>query len=443
MNLTLSSNTGGLLLGQSVATLTILDNDSVFTFSATNYNVGETGLAAVVTVLRQGSLLDPASVQFDTQDLTAIGGVNYTNVTGLVLNFAPGQAATNISVGVNDDAVVNVDRTVGLTLSNLGTVPAGSASFAISNATITILNNEIDLQFSAGVYAVAENGGFLTISVVRTGVTNVANTVAFATTNGTAIDGLDYRGTNGVLTFRPGDTVQTFDLVVLDNTVTNPTRTVLLALSNPTGPMGSQLGALSNAVLNITDDESASPLAGAVDGTFVSVPGADAAVLAVAVYTNPAQPALIGKIVIAGDFTQYNGTNRGRIARLNADGSLDTQFLRLAGGVTNGSILGLALQPDGRVLVAGTFTNINGVARNNLARLNSDGTIDPTFTIGTGANAQINALALQPDGRVLIAGDFTTFNGGAAPLVARLNTNGTLDATFNVGVGPNNFVHAL
>ena len=360
-----------------------------------------------------------------------------------VLNFAPGQTFSNVLVTVIDDAVVNDDRLVGLVLSNATSVPTGSASLGLSNATVTILNNDIDLQFSAGVYSVAENGGFLTISVLRTGVTNVTNTVAFATTNGTALDGLDYRGTNGVLTFNPGDTNLTFDVLVFDNTVTNVTRTVLLSLSNPTGPAGSQLGALSNAVLNLTDDEITSPPAGGVDGTFVSLPGADAAVLAVSLYTNAALPALLGKMIIAGDFTQYDGTNRGRIARLNADGSLDNNFLRLVGGVTNGSIVGVVVQPDGRVLAAGFFTNVNGVARNHLVRLDLNGIVDPTFTIGTGANAKINAIALQPDGKVVIVGDFTLFNGAAAPLVARLNTNGTLDATFNVGVGPNNRVQSL
>ena len=251
-------------------------------------------------------------------------------------------ASTNISIGVIDDTVVNADRTVGLALNNPTSAPSGSASLGTSSATLTIANNDIDLQFSAGTYTVGENGGFVTISVIRTGVTNVTNTVAFATTNGTAIDGLDYLGTNGVLTFRAGDTNLTFDITVLDNTVTNPTRTVLIALSNPTGPSGTQLGAQSNAVVNITDDETSNPLAGTVDGTFSSVPGADAAVLAVAVYTNTAQPALVGKTVIVGDFAQYNGTNRGRIARLDADGSLDTQFMRLVGGVTNGSEIGRA-----------------------------------------------------------------------------------------------------
>ena len=440
--LTLSTNTGGLLLGLTNATLTIQDNDSVFSFSATNYTVGETGLTVAVTVLRQGALLDVASVELLTQDLTATGGVHYAALA-TVLDFAPGQAFSNVLVTVIDDAVVNDDRLVSLVLSNAVSVPTGSASLGLSNATVTIVNNDIDLQFSAGVYTVAETNGFVTIFVVRTGVTNVTNTVAFATTNGTALDGLDYRGTNGVLTFVPGDTNLTFDVLVFDNTVTNVTRTVLLSLSNPTGPLGTQLGALSNAVVNLTDDEIISPPAGGVDGTFVSLPGANAAVLAVSLYTNAALPALLGKMIIAGDFTQYDGTNRGRIARLNADGSLDNNFLRLVGGVTNGSIVGVVVQPDGRVLAAGFFTNVNGVARNHLVRLDVNGLVDATFTIGTGANAKINALALQPDGKVLIVGDFTLFNGAAAPLVARLNTNGTLDATFNVGVGPNNRVQSL
>ena len=441
--LALGNPTGGLLAGLTNATLTIQDNDSVFSFSATNYTASETGLAVVVTVLRQGALLDAASVELATVDQTALAGVHYQGLTNPVLAFASGQAATNVSLVLIDDAVVNVDRTFGLLLNNPVSVPVGSASLGDSNAVVTIVNNDIDLEFSTGLFTVAENGGSVTITVVRSGVTNATNTVQFATTNGMAVAGLDYRGTNGVLTFLPGDTSLSFTISVLDNTVTNPTRTVLLGLANVTGPFGSQLGAVSNAVLNLTDDETVAPPAGAVDGTFVSLPGADAAVLAVALYTNAAQPTLIGKVVIVGDFAQYDGTNRGRVARLNADGSLDSTFLAAGNGVTNGSILGVVVQPDGRVVVAGFFTNFSGQARAHIARLNADGSVDGSFNIGSGANAKINAVALQADGRVVIAGDFTTFNGAAAPLVARLNTNGALDATFSVGVGPNNRVQAL
>jgi uncharacterized delta-60 repeat protein len=148
-----------------------------------------------------------------------------------------------------------------------------------------------------------------------------------------------------------------------------------------------------------------------------------------------------GKVVIGGNFTSFNGTARSCIARLNADGSLDAGFNPGTG--TNGEVRCLALQPDGKVLIAGMFTSYNGTPRNYLARLNADGSLDNTFNSGTGANDWVQTLTLQPDGKVLIGGDFTTYNGTNRRRIARLNADGSLDATFTIGNGANNTVRTL
>src|SRR5262249_40131529 len=115
-----------------------------------------------------------------------------------------------------------------------------------------------------------------------------------------------------------------------------------------------------------------------------------------------------GRIVVGGRFTGVGGAGRGRVARLNADGSLDATFD--PGSGANDGVRALVLQPDGRVLIAGQFTSVNGTPRNRIARLNADGSLDPTFDPGTGADAQVRTLALQSDGRVLAGGEFTNFN---------------------------------
>jgi uncharacterized delta-60 repeat protein len=93
------------------------------------------------------------------------------------------------------------------------------------------------------------------------------------------------------------------------------------------------------------------------------------------------------------------------------------------------------LQPDGKVLIGGVFTTFNGSPRNNIARLTTTGALDTTFNPGTGTNNEIDAIAVQPsDGKVLIGGYFDSVNGVTHKGLARLNTNGSVDNAFNPDV---------
>ncbi|HEV2912103.1 MAG TPA: Calx-beta domain-containing protein [Pyrinomonadaceae bacterium] len=148
-----------------------------------------------------------------------------------------------------------------------------------------------------------------------------------------------------------------------------------------------------------------------------------------------------GRIIIGGLFTSYGGTARNHIARLNSGGTLDTTFDPGAGA--DGVVDAIAVQPDGKILVGGRFTSYNGTARNHIARLNSDGTLDTTFDPGTGASNAVNAIVLQPDGKIIIGGAFVSYNGAVRRRVARLNINGSLDLTFNQGAGANGVVYAV
>ncbi|MBX2927531.1 MAG: T9SS type A sorting domain-containing protein [Saprospiraceae bacterium] len=140
-----------------------------------------------------------------------------------------------------------------------------------------------------------------------------------------------------------------------------------------------------------------------------------------------------GKILIGGGFTTYNGAPRNRIARLNSDGSLDTSFG--PGNGANNSLYIIALQPDGKILIGGFFSTYNGAPRNRIARLNSDGSLDTGFDPGAGADSGVAIIAAQPDGRILIGGDFTSYNETARNYIARLNSDGSLDTGFDPGTG--------
>ncbi len=138
-----------------------------------------------------------------------------------------------------------------------------------------------------------------------------------------------------------------------------------------------------------------------------------------------------GKIVVGGFFASLKGQTRDNLGRFNPDGSLDTSFNPGALCLPYKGIYTLALQPDGKILVGGGFTNLAGQARNFLGRLNTNGTLDAAFNPTT--DNQVWCLAVQPDGKILVGGDFTTMGGQARTNFARLNGDGTLDAAFDPG----------
>jgi uncharacterized delta-60 repeat protein len=179
---------------------------------------------------------------------------------------------------------------------------------------------------------------------------------------------------------------------------------------------------------------------GSVDLSFD--PGASLAVNSIALQPD-------GKIIVAGCFTTLGGggtgtTTRRSIGRLHADGSLDTTF----DGGTNGCVDAVAVQPDGKILVGGGFSTLGGggtgtTTRYSIGRLNSDGSLDASFNAGV--DQGVDALALQPDGKILVGGSFQTLDvegaGTFRSRIGRLNADGSLDMGFDPG--SNSRVHSL
>ncbi len=144
---------------------------------------------------------------------------------------------------------------------------------------------------------------------------------------------------------------------------------------------------------------------------------------------------------VGGDFAQFNGTARAGLARLNADGSLDTTF-DIGTGFTGGSAavyaIAQAYDGSGDIYVGGDFTAYNGVSVTNLVRLNSDGTLDNDFAVGGGATGgQVNVILpmLDDSGRVYVGGNFTTYNSSALTRIVRVNPDGSVDNSFVTGAG--------
>jgi len=158
-------------------------------------------------------------------------------------------------------------------------------------------------------------------------------------------------------------------------------------------------------------------------------PGADGGIYAVAVQPD-------GKILVGGAFTMLGGggtgtTARSHLGRLNPDGSLDTAFNPGADGYVNA----IAVQPDGKILVGGDFSTLGdggaGTPRSYIGRLNPDGSVDSSFD--PGADGQVYSFALQPDGKIVVGGAFLTLGGMSRSRLGRLETTGAIDTGFNPG----------
>lgn len=132
-----------------------------------------------------------------------------------------------------------------------------------------------------------------------------------------------------------------------------------------------------------------------------------------------------GRFLVAGRFTKLGGTAHNSIGRFNTDGSLDASFRP----AVNSLVYSLAVQPDAKILVGGQFTSLAGQSRTNIGRLYSDGTVEAAFD--PGADGVVNCLALQENGKILVGGQFTILGGQSRTSIGRLNVDGSLDTSFN------------
>lgn len=141
-----------------------------------------------------------------------------------------------------------------------------------------------------------------------------------------------------------------------------------------------------------------------------------------------------GKILVGGDFASMSGQLRRLIARLNDDGSFEGEASFKPGVVANnfgaGRVDASAVQPDGKVVIGGNFQLVQGVPRGSIARLHADGSVEDTATfdagLGTSVDAPVFAVAVQGDGKILLGGQFTGLDGQPRNYLARLHPNGNL-----------------
>jgi Ca2+-binding RTX toxin-like protein len=258
VNLALSNPTGGATLGtQTTAVLSIIDNDAVpgvLAFSKANYSINEDSTPIVaVTVNRTGGSDGAVSATISLSDGTATRPDDFIN-TSATVNFANGETSKIVTIPIVNDGVFETNETINLTLNN----PTNGATLGSqTTATLTIIDNDAlpgIIVFSGANFTVNEDGTPISqVTLTRTGGSNNEVSVTLTPDGGTATAGIDYNNTPITVTFANGETSKIVTIPFINDTVYEPTETINLTLSSPTG--GATLGTISAAVLNIIDDD--------------------------------------------------------------------------------------------------------------------------------------------------------------------------------------------
>jgi uncharacterized delta-60 repeat protein/uncharacterized repeat protein (TIGR01451 family) len=472
----------------SKTTANIIDDDHYgnLQFSAPSYTVNENGGYATITVFRAGGSAETLNVQFSTADGGAVSSGPLPNfvATNGTLTFNPGEISKSFNVTILGDGVT--DPPLGsffFTVNLSGLTPGGAVFGSPISVPVYILDSEGYNQpagspdtiftpspgMNGDIFSVAIQGdgqilaagnftqvnNFSRNRIVRlntdasldvtflsglAGANGVVQTMLLQA-NGRVLIGGNFTQVNNVnrtrlarlvsdgsidTSFNPGSGADG-PVFALAETFIGSTRLLLVGGSFTTINGSQRVG-----LARIAED-------GGLDGSFDPALALNGAVYSIAVYpTNSVHP---GKILIGGDFTQVNGTSRPHIARLNTDGTLDLTFDPASG--PNDTVRALALQLDGRVLVGGSFTNFNGQAINRIARLNVNGSLDPAFNVGPGTDDTVLAIAVQPDNRIVLAGQFSRANGVSRGRITRLLPDGAIDPAINFGTGANSFINSL
>jgi uncharacterized repeat protein (TIGR01451 family)/uncharacterized delta-60 repeat protein len=469
VGLVLSNALGGATLGAPAqATLTILDSSvgpGFLTFASAQYTVAENSTNAVITVLRTNGWLGEVSVDYATADGSGVAGVHYQAVSGTLV-LTNGQVTGSIVVPLIELAGADLNKTVRLSLFN----PTNAGLGAITNAVLTItesspvagsvnvgfapfINGSVDALFVqtngenkiyiGGTFTMVDgvarsnvarlnlNGTLDTVYNVGVGPSNGVVRAIVALEDGRAYVGGSFTGfgtsTNRYLVrLLPDGAVDPTFNAQLDNAVNalyvQPDGRILV------GGLFTRVGFTQRSYLVRLNTN------GVADFSFGFGEGPDAPVRAIAVQSD-------GRIVIGGDFTHVGGLPRARVARLLASGMVDTTFNPGAG--PEGSVRSVVVDAENRVLMGGLFTTVSGVSRGRIARLLPSGALDLEFNPGGGADEFVNSIALQPDGRILAGGAFTSFNGYPRSRLTRLLANGAVDTSFNIGTGADNYVSAV
>jgi len=499
----------GSALGSSAVPFTVVDNTSPSgTFSFYNTNFIATNSPVTIPVVRSNGVFGIVTMRAWATNGTAIAGVDYRGVTNFSLQFGTGinVSSNNYSVTILANGLVStnfVGKTVNLSLTSLGG-GSGNAAFGISNATLTLINPSFQgyLTLTASNYVANESGGSISFVVNRVAGSGGQVSVQYATTNGTAFNGVNYIGSTNTLNWNSGDaSPRIINVPVINTLIVGGSEQFSVRLFNPLNTGGpspglfyfaTSPGSITNAIMTITNNDSYGTLEFSQPSYLVSANGGFATINVVrtggatgkvsvnyntsngsnttaGVDYAPASGVLVltsnqltasfnvpvtntGALIASNYFFNVNLSNPTN-ATLGMPTNAAVNILSAAynqppgssnglfGANINGDVLALAYLTNGQILAGGNFTSVNGNPQNYIVRLNSDGSTDNGFAVG--ANGPVQAVVCQTDGNVLIGGTFSSADGLTRNNIARFMTNGFLDTTFNPGSGANGTVYSI
>ena len=426
----LANPLGGTLIGPyAEAALSIVDHDANIGLATNRISAFQNQGTLEISVARRGRLQEAFSVNYTTTDGSAVALKDYLASSG-TLFFAPGQTNQVISITVLDNHWPGSDHSFGLSLSN----PSGGATLVdASNATVKIVN-----AYRPGVldWTLDLSASLSSASMM---VGEVDATLALP--DGRFYVAGEFQGTNaypvnGVARFLPeGQLDPAFQFAAITDAgliIATGIRSLLVQSDGKLLVAGNGGGGF---VQRLNSD-------GTPDNSFTASVTQFHSVNFMAQQTN-------GQIVIAGESMPlgFPGVTQPMLARLNSNGSTDPFFspsqVLMHQFVYGGQIRGIQLQQDQRLLVVGYFMGLTNQFRSGLVRLLSDGQIDSSFSSGLifqgggftslGFDGLVTSEALQPDGKLLVGGNFSVADGQTRHALARFNTDGSLDAAFNTG----------
>ncbi len=393
-------------------------------------SVREDATNLAVMVARAGATSSNVTVHFQTADGSAIAGVNY-RATGGILTFAPGVRTQTFNIPILDDHRISGDTTFTISLTD----PTGGASLgSSSNVTVTVNDVDLGIEFAQTNYLTDVLQSSVKIPLRLLGTHLGGRGFYFHAP--VAIDYATGEGT--AVAGRDYDLAAgTIDYSPSSVEVPPPPPSFVITLHDDTSAYGDHTVQLNLA------NPSSNLVLGSMSNAVLTIKNDNTAAGVEVGLNGPIQAMVVqpdGKVVVGGKFTLIDGQPRNHLARLYPNGLLDPTFN--PGSGTEGDILALARQTDGRIVVGGTFTNLNGVYCGRIARLNADGSVDRSFNPGSGwlapagVSAGVTALAVQSDGRILSGSPLTNFDGASRIGIARLNADGTLDPTFVPAIQP-------
>ena len=518
VTLTLVSAKGGTISVENSATVIVVDDDGAIEFAESEFHFSERAGVVQVPIRRSGDLSVSQSVNFSFQAGTAVANVDYEASPG-TLTFLPGEQLKTVSLRLIDDDVAELPKLVELRLSNI----SGGVSLAgQTRTTVFIESDDTGFVFATNRYAVAEfDGGGIEVKVLRTGDADGGASVRVGlVTNAadSAVLGVDLLDASTVLTFLDGETSKKLTLVPIEDDLLEGDESITLVLTDPVNGVVSP--ETSSAKLLVRDDDCTLELSAAETRVWeqhktvrVKVIRNGGALNAVAVdYSTSDGTAWAGKdytaktgtLIIDGEqiFRRTDGSGLLGVREGSTEGFIDipvlddaigepnenftvqlsnvrpvspsrrlesvtlTQptrqdvvildneqpgrvdheyapslvFTQHEDGDTNGLALeapvnAIALLPNGRAIIGGEFTEINDFTYRHIARLSLEGELDLGFDPGVGTDGSVNALATSDDGRIFLAGAFRTVHGVSRPGIALLTQEGDLDPVFDPGLG--------